>query len=343
MILFAFGIFFVTWYFICRYKRGKSIPWTKTPDNDKRMEFIERNLSKVKPLAYEWPTGILIIYDYDFMKYIFTKKIGAHRVTTPGTLLDEELREKEHNMFNAPTELLKMHKGTNTGLALGDYDDDHRTLRQKFHQTMTKLSGKDKTDDIVTRNVDMIVERIELESRSNAHFDPGALIMNGAMNITSGLLFGDIYSFDDEEFKKVAGLIKVTFNEFKRNQAARAVVYLLPKFIITSKLGRKLIHYFLPTLVRMGKNVYGGFYPFLLGKIKEHQDTIDKLNPRDLLDFLLIETDTNGRIGWHSIIFTCMSLYIGGSDTIATTMKWILVCLAQNKNDQVRCRVEILA
>jgi len=138
------------------------------------MEFIERNLSKVKPLAYEWPTGILIIYDYDFMKYIFTKKIGAHRVTTPGTLLDEELREKEHNMFNAPTELLKMHKGTNTGLALGDYDDDHRTLRQKFHQTMTKLSGKDKTDDIVTRNVDMIVERIELESRSNAHFDPGA-------------------------------------------------------------------------------------------------------------------------------------------------------------------------
>jgi len=46
----------------------------------------------------------------------------------------------------------------------------------------------------------------------------------------------------------------------------------------------------------MGDNVYKGFYPFLLGKIKEHQETIDKQNPRDLLDFLLIETDTNERI-----------------------------------------------
>ena len=187
--------------------------------------------------------------------------------------------------------------------------------------------------------------------------------MNGAMNVTSGLLFGDIYSFDDEEFKKVSALIKTTFNEFKSNQAARAVVYLMPRFVITSKIGRKLLHYFLPTLVRMGDNVYKGFYPFLLGKIKEHQETIDKQNPRDLLDFLLIETDTNERIGWHSIIFTCMfcvsnfsylnrffyteiqtrtkALYIGGSDTIATTMKWILVCLAQNKNDQKRCREEI--
>ena len=40
----------------------------------------------------------------------------------------------------------------------------------------------------------------------------------------------------------------------------------------------------------MVDNVYNGFYPFLLGKIKEHQETIDKQNPRDLLDFLLIES-----------------------------------------------------
>ena len=159
-----FVVIVATWYFF-RSKRGKRIPYTIGPDNDKRMEYIEKNLSKVKPIAYEWPTGILVIFDYDFMKYIFTKKNGCHRVTTPGTLLDEELREKEHNMFHKPTELLKMHKGTNTGLALGDYDEDHRTLRQKFHQTMTKLGGKDKTDDIVMRNVKMITDRIQLEAR----------------------------------------------------------------------------------------------------------------------------------------------------------------------------------
>ena len=84
--------------------------------------------------------------------------------------------------------------------------------------------------------------------------------MNGAMNVTSGLLFGDIYSFDDEEFKKVASLIKTTFNEFKSNQIARAVIYLLPEFVIRSKICRKIYHYFLPTLDKMGVNVYKGFY-----------------------------------------------------------------------------------
>lgn len=191
--------------------------------------------------------------------------------------------------------------------------------------------------------------------------------MNGAMNVTSGLLFGDIYSFDDEEFKKVVGLIKTTFNEFKSNQIARAVIYLLPEFVIRSKICRKVYHYFLPTLDKMGVNVYEGFYqrvktfrnsisnslfdslisvstrvkPFLLKKIQEHQKTIDKENPRDLIDFMLLETEQNPRIGWHSIIFTCMALYIGGSDTIASTMRWVLVCLAQNIEDQQKCRYEI--
>ena len=81
--------------------------------------------------------------------------------------------------------------------------------------------------------------------------------------------------------------------------------------------------------------------PFLLNKIREHQKTIDKENPRDLIDFMLLETEHNPRIGWHSIIFTCMALYIGGSDTIASTMRWILVCLGQNIDDQHKCRAEI--
>ena len=48
------------------------------------------------------------------MKFVFTKRSGSHRVTTPGTLLDETLREEEYGMAKIPTTMLKIGKGTNT-------------------------------------------------------------------------------------------------------------------------------------------------------------------------------------------------------------------------------------
>ena len=46
-------------------------------------------------------------------------------------------------------QILKIAKGTNTGISTGDYDEEHKILRQRFHQTLTKLSGRDKVDEIV--------------------------------------------------------------------------------------------------------------------------------------------------------------------------------------------------
>ena len=46
-------------------------------------------------------------------------------------------------------QVLKIPKGKNTGISTGDYDEEHKILRQRFHQTLTKLSGRDKVDEIV--------------------------------------------------------------------------------------------------------------------------------------------------------------------------------------------------
>ena len=51
--------------------------------------------------------------------------------------------------FRLCVQILKIPKGTNTGISTGDYDEEHKILRQRFHQTLTKLSGRDKVDEIV--------------------------------------------------------------------------------------------------------------------------------------------------------------------------------------------------
>ena len=115
-------------------------------------------------------SGILIVTDYDFMKFIFSKRSGSNRISTFKIKLDEELREIEYGMFEMPTQLLNLHKGTNTGISTGDYDNEHKILRQKFHQTMTQLSGKDKIDQIIETNCDFVIEKIE---NSEGYIDPG--------------------------------------------------------------------------------------------------------------------------------------------------------------------------
>ena len=66
---------------------------------------------------------------------------------------DSELKQSEYRNHDASANLiiqiLKIAKGTNTGISTGDYDEEHKILRQRFHQTLTKLSGRDKIDEIV--------------------------------------------------------------------------------------------------------------------------------------------------------------------------------------------------
>ena len=119
-------------------------------------------------------------------------------------------------------------------------------------------------------------------------------------------------------------ILKRTFLEIKQNVVARVIVNLFPKAVIRNRIFRRLLAWALPTFDRMGDNVYNNFYPFIIRKIKEHQVDHDEQNPRDYLDFLISATKSNERIGWHSLIFTTFSLYLGGSDTITTTMRWVI-------------------
>ena len=57
-------------------------------------------------------SGILIISDYDFMKFVFSQRSGSHRISTPKITLDEELREIEYGMFHNPTQILNLHQGS---------------------------------------------------------------------------------------------------------------------------------------------------------------------------------------------------------------------------------------
>ena len=79
-------------------------------------------------------------------------------------------------------------------------------------------------------------------------------MMHASLNISTGLLFGEIHRFEDSEFQNLAALIKRTFREIKQNVVARVIVNLLPEVVIRSGLCRRIIQFLLPTFNRMGDN-----------------------------------------------------------------------------------------
>ena len=81
--------------------------------------------------------------------------------------------------------------------------------------------------------------------------------------------------------------------------------------------------------------------PFFCKKLKEHEETMDPDSPRDYMDYLILEARENEDIGYESIAITMWALYVGGGDTLATTMRWLCCVLAAYPDIQKRCFEEL--
>ena len=84
-----------------------------------------------------------------------------------------------------------------------------------------------------------------------------------------------------------------------------------------------------------------GFYPYMLRQMKEHRKDLDISNPRDFLDVLMIEADTNPSMGYSTIAQTMIGLYLGASDTLSNTLRWLVLTLAEYQDVQEKCLIEI--
>jgi len=79
----------------------------------------------------------------------------------------------------------------------------------------------------------------------------------------------------------------------------------------------------------------------MLRQIKSHRESLDKSNPNDLLDVLMIEADENPNLGYRSIATTIIALYLGASDTLTNTMRWLFMVLTEYPDIQEKCYTEI--
>ena len=99
----------------------------------------------------------------------------------------------------------------NTGVGGGEYDHNHRTLRQRWHQTTTKLMTTDHLHELVNFSARQLVENVEKEMKLKpSGIDPRRTFMNATLNVGSQFMLSDRLDFEDPEQVMIMNWIEVS-------------------------------------------------------------------------------------------------------------------------------------
>ena len=172
-------------------------------------------------------------------------------------------------------------------------------------------------------------------------FDPEYVFMNASLNVTSAFCLNESYDFGDSEQLKLLYWIETFFAKIADLFLINAFTSMFPTFMIRREIPRVILTAFKPDRYIMRSILYKEIIPFFCRKMKEHEDTIDPDSPRDYLDYLILEARENNQIGYISIALTIWFLYVGGGDTLATTMRWLCLVLTAHPDIQQKCYEEL--
>lgn len=80
---------------------------------------------------------------------------------------------------------------------------------------------------------------------------------------------------------------------------------------------------------------------YFMAEIKKHQDTLDDSSPRDYIDMYLIGMKSNKALTLEDLAVSLGDMFVAGTETSSTTLKWTLMYLCLHPDVQTKCREEI--
>jgi len=90
-------------------------------------------------------------------------------------------------------------------------------------------------------------------------------------------------------------------------------------------------------------NSFIDFNEFMEKAIIEHEETLDKNNPRDYIDMFLIqmEQDQDGIYSRKQLVSTCIDLFIAGSETTSKSIQYAIAVLMRHPDVQTKLQAEL--
>ncbi|XP_075830102.1 cytochrome P450 2C26-like isoform X2 [Microtus pennsylvanicus] len=171
--------------------------------------------------------------------------------------------------------------------------------------TLRKLGmGKRSIENKIQEEAQFLVE--ELKKTNGSPYDPSFILTCAPCNVICSIIFQNRFEYNDQVF-----------------------VSLIEKLNVNSTILSSL-----------------WAQSYLSAKIKEHEESLDATNPRDFIDYFLIKGKQENR-NQHSIYTrknltaTLIDLFLGGTDSLKTTMRFALLLLLKHPHVTAKVQEEI--
>ncbi|KYQ96730.1 hypothetical protein DLAC_04027 [Tieghemostelium lacteum] len=159
--------------------------------------------------------------------------------------------------------------------------------------------------------------------------NPKVLCQNYTMNI----IFRYVYSFD------------IPFDEDKKGKEIRLIDPIQRIFVMLGNFSFGDFISFLNPIydfyLQHFRTEISEIDEFIAEVVKEHIETIDRDNPRDLVDSLILEFDITKQENIDTIVCFGREILIASTDSIANVLEWFFLLLANNQDAQEKCYREL--
>eukprot|EP01133_Synstelium_polycarpum_P017477 gene17477-20852_t len=238
------------------------------------------------------------------------------------------LRDFESFSDRLHTPTFQLISSNYVNLTLSDYPV-WKKHRENVAHVFTKTKLKQNATEVIERNAQFLINRMKEFATSKEPFCPDLHMKKFANNIILNMAFSE----------------KITYQETVNEGILAELVEPIQASLEAAAAGN-ICDYFhvLAPLYLAYKNMLP--HPNLkinavLARLhKEHLDTIDRENPRDILDQLIIAYPDPCDV--VSILEIAKDIFVAGTETSANTLVWLILMMVNNPEIQDKAYSELL-
>ncbi|XP_043849602.1 cytochrome P450 2B6-like isoform X1 [Dromiciops gliroides] len=191
--------------------------------------------------------------------------------------------------------------------------DTWKTLRRFSLATLRDFGmGKRSIEERIQEEAQCLVE--ELRSSQGALLDPTFLYHSITANIICSIVFGERFSYHDDQFQMLLEKLNDTFA-----LASSAWGQLFELFSGFLK--------FFPGPHRRAHNNLTLVNTYIAANVEKHKESLDPDAPRDFIDVYLLRMEKEKGVAstefhYKNLILTVLSLFFAGTETTSTTLRY---------------------
>ncbi|XP_067086386.1 cytochrome P450 2J2-like [Osmerus mordax] len=194
--------------------------------------------------------------------------------------------------------------------------------------------GKKSLEERIVEEAHFLIEHLNKEGGNENPVDPQQVFQNAVSNIICSIVFGDRFEYTDKHFNDLLDVIKS--NLYLTGSAVGLIFNQIP-----------FIKHF-PGPQQMIKKQADELTGFIRDKVMEHRKTLDRNDLRDFIDAYIVqqerqEMSPDSTFFEENMVLTVADLFLAGTDTTSTTLRWALIYMMEHPEIQERCHEEIIS